>query len=142
VYSFILVPLTYVFFLRGFRDTVDKQIFHLSEPTRLSFLRLGRAHSFPSVSIVVFVPRIRLVLELVERIRQRHLSRNAVLIHVTEMFVLQTVDVPLAAPQHFEKRRYPRANCGAWPARRDVDYPDEANENVGDDSQVVEGNMA
>lgn len=41
-------------------------------------------------------------------------------------------DVPLEAPQHFEQRRYPRAKGSAGPACRDVNYPDEANEDVGD----------
>lgn len=41
-------------------------------------------------------------------------------------------DVPLRAPQHFEKRSYPCAKGSSWPACRDVNDPNKTNENVGD----------
>jgi hypothetical protein len=43
------------------------------------------------MGVVVLVTRIRLVAKLIERIRQRYLSCDAILIHITKMFVLQAI---------------------------------------------------
>ncbi len=58
-----------------------------------STLAFRRAPAPPnaSASAVVFVSNIDFVAKFVKRVRQRHLSRDAVLIHITYMFVLQAV---------------------------------------------------
>jgi len=68
--------------------------------------------------------------------------RDAVLIHVTEVFVLQTVEVPLPPPEHLEHRANECAHEHVRAPDRNVYHPDEADEDVRYNGNVIQGYLS
>ena len=73
----------------------------------------------------------------VDRVRQGHLARDAVLVCVSEVLVLETEKIPLKPSERLEHGKDPSAHVRHWSGRGQVDDPAESDEGVGDDGEIV-----
>jgi len=62
---------------------------------------LGPAEKRESYPVIfIFITAIRVVTRVVEGVRERNFPSGSILIHVTNVFVLQSKEIPLPPSEH------------------------------------------